>query len=163
LHAVVAVLRFRARNLEIEKQHREKVMTRYWAIGLLTVGLLPLPWSAVAAPQKDPKADAPYRFVGYSSSEEADLVTGEFGLPPLYAACQDLTGFGPAARMCTTEEFMTSPNIDVPTATNAWISPTIIGFDGTTAVDFSGVEASPDLFICLGPNGNWTSNTIRVG
>ena len=77
---------------------------------------------------------APYRFVGYSSSVPADLVTGEVGLPPLYAACQDaMTGFGPAARMCTTEEFMASPNIDVPTATNAWISPTIIGFDGTTA------------------------------
>ena len=72
-----------------------KAMPRHWAIGLVAaaIGLL-LSWSAAAAPSKSsPPADAPYRFVGYSSSAPADLVAGGVGLPDMYAACQEL--FGP--------------------------------------------------------------------
>ena len=146
-------------------------MSRHWAIGLVAIGLL-FSSSTVAAPQKSPPADAPYRFVGYSSSEPADLVLGSVGLPALYAACQDpVTGFGPDARMCTTEEFLRSPNIEgTPTAIlAAWIYPTIIGFaagntasgsDFSTALDFSGLavrdvgEAGPaDFWTCRGWSG----------
>jgi hypothetical protein len=124
--------------------------------------------AASAAPDKAPPADAPYRFVGYSSSAPSDLVTGGVGLPTLYAACQDsVTGFGPAARMCTTEEFLRSPNIEgTPTvALAAWIYPSIIGFttdsgaDFSAALDFSGLavrvgEAGPaDAWTCRG----WSS------
>ena len=129
-------------------------MSRHWAIGLVAIALL-FSSSAVAAPQKSPPTDAPCRFVGYSSSTPADLVAGTGGLPPLYAACQDpMTGFGPDARMSTTKEFVESPNIDVPTPVNAWIYPTFIGYDGTTALDFSGIKGPPDELTC----GAWTSD-----
>ena len=63
-------------------------------------------------------AEAPYRFVGFS--DPTNLLTGGPGLPALYDACQDpVTGFGPEARMCSTQEFILSTNIDFPTATHA--------------------------------------------
>ncbi len=95
--------------------------------------------------------DVPYRFVGFSSSEAVDLVAGDEGLPTLYAACQDAgTGFGPDARMCTTEEILRSPNIEgtQDVTLKAWIYPTIIGFTAganvsdmafSTVLDFSGL------------------------
>ena len=121
-------------------------MSRPWTIGLAAVGLL-LSWSAVAAPpQSSPSADAPYRFVGYSSN----LVAGDVGLPTLYAACQDL--FGPEAMMCTSEEFIRSPNIYAPGAANAWLRPTFVGFDnanGAAALDVSGLIDQPNSnFTC---------------
>ncbi len=134
-------------------------MSRHWAIGLVAIGLL-FSSSTVAAPQKSPPADAPYRFVGYSSSEPADLVLGSVGLPALYAACQDpVTGFGPDARMCTTEEFLRSPNIEAPTV-DAWIYPTIIGFDGTTVLDLFSGEFTTALgdFTC---GRGWTDSGAR--
>ena len=82
--------------------------------------------------------DVPYRFVGFSSSEDADLVAGDEGLPALYAACQD--SFEPDARMCTTEEFLRSPNIEgtQDVALKAWIHPTIIGFTTDSITEFYG-------------------------
>ncbi len=127
-------------------------MSRHWAIGLVAIGLL-FSWSTVAAAPKSPSADAPYRFVGYSSSAPADLVDGGAGLPTFYARCQDpVTGFGPDARMCTTEEFFRSPNIEVPTPViNAWIRPIFVGYasaNGLTALDVSGRVGNPLSLTC---------------
>ena len=133
-------------------------MSRHWAIGLVAIGLL-FSWSTVAAAPKSPSADAdaPYRFVGYSSDAPADLVFGSVGLPTFYARCQDpVTGFGPDARMCTTEEFFRSPNIEVPTPViNAWIHPVFVGAAGSplTALEFSGRTTTGHDFSCAG----WTA------
>jgi hypothetical protein len=148
---------------------REGIMIRTALAALLAMAFTT---AASAAPDKGPAPDAPYRFVGYSSNAPSDLVTGGVGLPALYAACQDpVTGFGPAARMCTTEEFLRSPNIEgTPTVSlAAWIYPTIIGFttdsgaDFSAALDYSGLavrvgEAGPaDAWTCRGWSGSGIS------
>ncbi len=115
-------------------------MPRFSIFSLVSVILLS---SSIAAaePLSDALAaaldEAPYRFVGFS--DPTNLLVGGPGLPALYDACQDsVTGFGPEARMCSTREFILSTNVDFPTATHAWIRPTIVGSGGGLMLDISG-------------------------
>lgn len=80
----------------------------------------------------DGMANAPYRFVGFSTA----TTNGAVGFVGLHALCQ--ADFGSQARACTSEEYIRSPHAEAP-ATGAWLLPSVAGGSNTTGgIDFSG-------------------------
>lgn len=82
--------------------------------------------------QGDGVANAPYRFVGFSTG----TTNGAVGFVGLYALCQD--DFGSEARACNSEEYIRSPHAGAPT-TGAWLLPSVAGGSNAAGgIDFSG-------------------------
>lgn len=87
---------------------------------------------------------AAYRFIGYATIDFKD----DDGLSYLNASCQSALN-NPLARMCTTEEYLRSPNAIPPTAAqkNAFMQPTHISF---SFAPFSQVlGGNEDTFVCV--------------
>jgi len=85
-------------------------------------GNFPNPGSAPVNVTSEPCC---FHFVGYSSGTTVgSKLDGIFGMNTL---CQ--ASFGSSARMCTTEEYLTSPQLPSPTPpVNGWVAPHIVGF-----------------------------------
>lgn len=77
-----------------------------------------------------------YRFVGFSD----DATTGDAGgIQGMHALCQ--ATFGNTARMCTTSEWMLSPDGDaLPhiSGIKAWIQPIVVVMSGSDVWDVTG-------------------------
>jgi hypothetical protein len=84
-----------------------------------------------------------FEFVGFSSG----TVLPSVGAMAMTDECNATYG---AARMCTSEEFLNSVFDQVAPAGPAWIRPAFQGFDGSTAIDASGVTGT---MTCIG----WSS------
>lgn len=82
-----------------------------------------------------------YRFVGYSTitvdGAGNDGVKGSRGIAGMYSACRSAAGFGPKSRMCTSQEYASSPNAKSPSR-DAWVQP-VAGFRAPKY--FSGSQA----------------------
>lgn len=94
-----------------------------------------------------------YQFVGYSVAK----VGPSSGIVLMHRICQE--SYGLAARMCTTKEFWTSPQMHFPAEKGAaWIQPSIVGYalvNGRTwVVDFSGAQIDMEDTTC----GQWTEH-----
>lgn len=79
-----------------------------------------------------------YRFVGYSS---ATTGANAGGLAKMNSICQD--SYGKTSRMCTTAEYMRSPNTPISPQIEGWIQPEFVTVvyqpAGPLYVDFSGL------------------------
>ena len=78
-----------------------------------------------------------YQFAGYSN----DTVNPTGGIAEMHSVCQGT--YGASARMCTTKEFWTSP--DLYFETEAWIQPTIVGY--TLVRESTHPDQNPVLWI----------------
>jgi len=98
------------------------------------------------------KSDAgTFTFVGHTG---APGVNGGAGYTGLTDECR--SAFGDTARPCTTKEFILSAEI-VP-AGGSWINAEIVGNDGATLVDYSGIARTHDGLSC----SSWTSSTAAA-
>jgi len=139
-------------------------MKRLTILGIVAcVGLLFAPAAVIGNPAGPPGGldvndISVYRFVGYSTATTTGNAGGFVGI---YQICQN--EFGPMARMCTTEEFFKSPNIEDPPLAGqgaAWVEPHFIAAfpnpsDPTKTVfveAFSGKMITPANLRC----GGWT-------
>ena len=79
-------------------------------------------------------------------------------------ACQAESpdGFGPDAKMATSQEFLDSPNAAIPEdADGAWIRPTVVAANADGVVDVSGTLGSGSLS-CAGWNGSGAGLHVSV-
>jgi hypothetical protein len=62
-----------------------------------------------------------YQFLGYAENTKG----ANIGVVEMHKVCQDAYA-NDEARMCTSKEFWTSPNIESPVGSAAWIQPSIV-------------------------------------
>lgn len=89
------------------------------------------PATAQGPPDVDVREQSVYRAVGLST-ERTDGNAG--GVGQLHSLCQ--TDFGDAARTCTTQEALLSPNLAALTSTSAaWVQPVLVSEDVSLTSD----------------------------
>ena len=106
-------------------------------------------------------ASETYAFAGYSTvtvdGTGKDGKTRTRGIGGMYAACRADARFGPASRMCTSEEFARSPDITFPKK-DAWLQP-ILGLKAPKYFSGSQHDAA-----CRNQSSNilnWASNSSK--
>ena len=108
----------------------------------------------------DAKSNTPYRFVGFCDIDDATNGAPERGIFGMHAACQ--ATFGKTARMCTTEEYILSPNggSEAPITQAAWIQPTIVEQIIQPGAYLKRIDISGYEFDLSATNG-WSDNCIQ--